>query len=68
MGFRCMNSIEMKAKRKTFYADVEVSTALDLYRVYENKNKSEIVAEALKKYIPEKFFKMAQEKIKEENK
>ena len=53
--------------RRTYYLDETLIKALDLFAVYSRKDKSEIVREALKAYIPAKYQEMAKETNEEED-
>lgn len=50
-----------KLKRQTYYLTNEIITALSLYSVYENMDKSQIVRKALKEFIPEEYFQKAKD-------
>lgn len=51
-------------KRQTYYLTKELIRALALMSAYKDIDKSEIVREALKEYIPETFLAEARKVIK----
>lgn len=48
--------------RKTYHLTEEIIDAIAIYSSFERKDKSEIIREAIKKYIPEKYFLMIKNK------
>lgn len=55
---------EEELKRQTYYLTKELIRALALMSAYKEIDKSEIVREALKEYIPETFLAEARKVIK----
>lgn len=57
----------IKFKKQTYYLEDKTIGALSLYCIYERKDKSETVRQALKGLIPEKYFVMAEEMVEDES-
>lgn len=47
-----------KLKRQTYYLTEDIIKALKLYSAFEDKDKSESVRQALKEFIPDRYFDM----------
>jgi hypothetical protein len=47
--------------RKTYHITQDLVDAIAIYSSFERKDKSEIVREALRNYIPEKYIKMTKD-------
>lgn len=45
-------------KRQTYYLSEDIIKALKLYSAFEDKDKSKTVRQALKEFIPDKYFGM----------
>lgn len=50
-----MSKENNNVKRQTYYIEPWLISAIELMSLNENKNKSDIVNEALEKYIPQKY-------------
>ncbi len=45
-------------KRQTYYLTEDIIKALKLYSAFEDKDKSDTVRQALREFIPDKYFDM----------
>lgn len=58
----------LELKRQTYYLTEELIKSISLMSAYEDKEKSQIVREALEEYISKEYQDKAEETLKEKKK